>query len=253
MSKNFELLREEGRAQELFSLQTGEGAAVSPAPVIPLAGTPALEVDGMARTEVMKLVQRLFLSSESRAPHQVCFVGTEPGNGCSWICAHAAEILASQVPGSVCALDCDLQAPSLHREFRVENHCGLADALIGNGSIRQYARQLSRPNLWLLSAGSQNADPLSPVLVERMHQRISELGAEFDYILVDTPPLSVGNQAAVLGAWSDGVALVLKANSSRREQARRVLQEFQAANVPVLGAVLNQRTFPIPDKIYSWL
>jgi len=253
MSKNFELLREEGRAQELFSLQTGETAAVSPAPVVPLVGTPALEVDGMARTEVMKLVQRLFFSSQSRGPHQVCFVGTDPGDGCSWICAHAAEILASQVPGSVCALDCDLQAPSLHREFRVENHYGLSDALIGDGSIRQYARQLSRPNLWLLSSGSQGADAFSPSNVERMHQRISELRAEFDYILVDSPPLSVGNQGAILGAWSDGVALVLKANSSRREQARHVLQEFQAANVPVLGAVLNQRTFPIPDKIYSWL
>jgi len=135
----------------------------------------------------------------------------------------------------------------------VENHYGLSDALIGDGSIRQYARQLSRPNLWLLSSGSQGADAFSPSNVERMHQRISELRAEFDYILVDSPPLSVGNQGAILGAWSDGVALVLKANSSRREQARHVLQEFQAANVPVLGAVLNQRTFPIPDKIYSWL
>jgi polysaccharide biosynthesis transport protein len=253
MSKNFELLREEGRAQELFELQTSESTAVSPVPVIPLSGTPALEVEGMARIEVMKLVQRLFLSSESRGPRKVCFIGTEPGNGCSWICAHVAEILASQVPASVCALDCDLQAPSLHHEFKVENHYGLGDALIGNGSIRQYARQLSRSNLWLLSAGSQSEDPLSPSNLARMQQRIAELQAEFDYILIDTPPLSVSNQAATLGAWSDGVALVLKANSSRREQARRVLQELQAANVPVLGAVLNQRTFPIPDKIYSWL
>jgi len=253
MSKNFELLREEGRAQELFGPQTTETRAVSPAPVIQLAGTPALEVEGMARTEVMKLVQRLFASSDSRGPRQVCFVGTEPGNGCSWICAHAAEILASQVPGSVCAVDCDFQAPSLHREFRVENSYGLRDALIGDGSIRQYARQLSRPNLWLLSSGSQNGDPWSSASLERMHQRISELRADFDYVLVDTAPLSLGNHVGVLGAWSDGVALVLKANSSRREKARRVLEELQAANVPVLGAILNQRTFPIPDKIYSWL
>jgi protein-tyrosine kinase len=253
MSKNFELLREEGRAQELFGPQTGESRAVPPAAVMPLAGTPALEVDGMARTEVMKLVQRLFLSSDSRGPRQVCFVGTEPGNGCSWICAHTAEILASQVPGSVCALDCDLNAPSLHREFQVENHHGLTDALIGEGSIRQYVHQLSRPNLWLLSSGSQNEDPVSSLNLERMHQRISQLRAEFDYVLIDTTPLSLSKQGPLLGAWSDGVALVLKANSSRREKARRVVEEFQAANVPVLGAVLNQRRFPIPDKIYSWL
>jgi Mrp family chromosome partitioning ATPase len=253
MSKNFELLREEGRAQELFGLQPAESRAVPPVPVPQLSGTPAVEVEGLARTEVMKLVQRLFLASDSRAPHQVSFVGTAPGNGCSWICAHAAEILALQVPGSVCVVDCDLLAPSLHLEFKVDNPYGLADALIGDGSVRQYARQLSRPNLWLLSSGSRNEDPFSPSNLERMHQRMSELRAEFDYVLVDTPPLSASNQGLTMGSWSDGVALVLKANSSRRETARRVLEELQAANIPVLGAVLNQRTFPIPDKIYSWL
>jgi protein-tyrosine kinase len=52
---------------------------------------------------------------------------------------------------------------------------------------------------------------------------------------------------------SDGVVLVLKANSSRREAARQALNEMQSANVRVLGAVLNQRTFPIPEKIYKRL
>jgi protein-tyrosine kinase len=251
MSKNFELLREEGKAHELFSQQTGETRSVPPATNFSV--TPALEVEGLARTEVMKLVHRLFFAADSQGARQVSFIGTEPGNGCSWICAHAAEILASQVAGTVCALDCDFHTPTLHREFQVENHYGLADALIGNGSIRQYARQLSRPNLWLLSSGSRSEDASSPLNLERVHQRISELRAEFDYILVDTAPLSFGNHGVVTGAWSDGVALVLKANSSRRETARKVLQELQAANVQVLGAILNQRTFPIPDKIYSWL
>jgi Mrp family chromosome partitioning ATPase len=47
--------------------------------------------------------------------------------------------------------------------------------------------------------------------------------------------------------------LIVKANSSRREIARKALQELQAANLPVLGAILNQRTFPIPEKIYKLL
>jgi Mrp family chromosome partitioning ATPase len=250
MSKNFELLRDEGRAQELFGTQTIESRPI--APKAPLSGTPAVEIEGMARTEVMKLVQRSLLSSESRGIHQVCFVGTEPGTGCSWLCARAAEILASQVPGSVCAVDCDLRAPSLHREFRVENYHGLSDAVAGNGSIRDYVQQLSRPNLWLLSAGhSENGS--SQLNLERMHQLLSELRSEFEYVLIDAAPRNVSNDGVVLGAWSDGVVLVLKANSSRRETARNVLQELQAGNVQVLGAVLNQRTFPIPDKIYSWL
>jgi Mrp family chromosome partitioning ATPase len=251
MSKNFELLREEGRAQELFGLPTEE-TATAPAAIEP-AATPALVMEGMAHAEVTKLVNRLFLVSGAKAPRQVVFMGTEPGSGCSWICAHAAEILASQVTGSVCALDCDLHSPTLHREFQVENHYGLAEALVGNENIRQYAKQLSRPNLWLLSSGSWNGSSPSSLNLQRVHQRISELRAEFDYILLDTAPFSLSNQGFVLSSWSDGVALVLKANSSRREIARKALQELQAAKTPVLGAVLNQRTFPIPHKIYSRL
>jgi Mrp family chromosome partitioning ATPase len=86
-----------------------------------------------------------------------------------------------------------------------------------------------------------------------MHQRMSELRAEFDYVLLDVAPLNSSNHGRILGSWCDGVALVLKANSSNRKVARKALEELQAAKVPVLGAVLNQRTFPIPDSIYRRL
>jgi len=73
----------------------------------------------------------------------------------------------------------------------------------------------------------------------------------FDYVLVDSSAMSSANDAISLGAAADGVILVLKANSSRKETARNAVRDFQAANVRVLGAVLNQRTFPIPDSIYN--
>jgi len=65
--------------------------------------------------------------------------------------------------------------------------------------------------------------------------------------------MSSSKEAIVLGALSDGVVLVLKANSSRKETARSAVQEFQTAKVRVLGAVLNQRKFPIPEAIYNKL
>jgi Mrp family chromosome partitioning ATPase len=56
-----------------------------------------------------------------------------------------------------------------------------------------------------------------------------------------------------LGSGSDGIVLVLRANSSRRESARKATQDLQNAKARVLGAVLNQRTFPIPESIYKKL
>jgi Mrp family chromosome partitioning ATPase len=83
-----------------------------------------------------------------------------------------------------------------------------------------------------------------------MRLRITELRKEFDYVLIDTAAMNICNDAIGLGCMADGVVMVLKANASRRETARQAIQDLQSGKAKVLGAVLNQRTFPIPDSIY---
>ena len=257
MSRNFELLTQLGRMQEVLESQV-EQPLTEPASVEAVAPpveddfpcTYSLEMDGAVRDEISKLVQNLFLSPEG--PRRVVFSGTESGCGCSWMCAHAAELLTSQVRGSVCVVDCNLRAPGLHQQFGVENQPGLSDALLGSGSVREYTQRLSR-NLWLMSSGAQTRNAQDMLGSERMRVRLSELRAAFDYVLIDAAPLNSYNDAIVLGGLSDGVLLVLKAHSSRRETAQKALQELHTSNVRALGAVLNQRTFPIPDSLYKRL
>jgi Mrp family chromosome partitioning ATPase len=205
------------------------------------------------RAEVAKLVHNLFLASSAKAPRRVVFTASESGSGCSWLIARAGEILAAQVQGSVCVVDCNLRAPDLHQKFGAENHYGLCDALQQVDPIRQYAQCLSRSNLWLLSSGLVTENWQELMTSSRLQARLTELFAEFDYVLIDAVALNICNDAMVLGKLADGVVLIVKANSSRREIARKALQELQAANLPVLGAILNQRTFPIPEKIYKLL
>jgi len=231
----------------LTSVEQETAAATEPDT---LPASLCVELDGVVRDEITKLVQTLFLLPEVNRSRRVVFAGTESGSGCTWICARAAEILALQIRASVCVVDCNLRSPRLHKQFGLENHHGLSDALRSSGPVRQYARQLSRKNLWLLSCGSSADDWQTLLVSDRMRQRMTELRAAFDYLLIDATPLGTCNDAILLGGLSDGVVLVLKANSSRREKARQALQELRAANVPIFGAVLNQRTFPIPESIY---
>jgi Mrp family chromosome partitioning ATPase len=249
MSRNFELLHEAGKVQDMLR----QRLEVAASPTLVVTGSPALHIEGTARDEVMKLVQSLFLATGLHRTRQVVFVGTESRSGTSWMCAHAAEVLAAQAVGSVCVVDCNLVSPALHKQFRVQNHFGLADALQGNEPIRQYVQQLSRPNLWLLSGGSSNGKSEELLTQETMRRRMLELRAEFDYVLLDVAAVSAGNHAAVLGSWCDGVAIVVKANSTNRRDARQAVKDLQAANALVLGAILNQRTFPIPESIYNRL
>ena len=212
-----------------------------------------LEMEEKQRDEIMKFIQHVFLMPGAEAPRTVVLAGTEPGNGCSWICCRAADILASQVKGPICIVDANLRSPGLHQMFGVENHHGLSDALEATESIRSFVSPLGRQNLWLLSCGANATDRRSLMSSDRMRLRLAELRQYFKYVLIDSPALSLGNEGIVLGRAAEGVVLVLKANSSRREAARKAVQELQNAGVRILGAVLNQRTFPIPQAIYNKL
>ncbi len=249
MSKNFELLQQADKLHDISNLNQSRPSL----PIESVACAPPLEIGEAARDEITKLGRRLFQIPGAEAPRMVVFAGTEKGNGCSWLCARVGEFLASQVSGSVCLLDCNFRSPSLHQEFGLPNHYGLSDALRRSDGIQPYLRPLSRPNFWLFSCGSPVENGQALLGSDRMRVLVQELREEFDYIIVDAAPLDAGTDSIVLGGLSNGVVLVLKANSSRRDTAGKALQELHSANVPVRGVVLNRRTFPIPEAIYKHL
>ena len=268
MSRNFELLQNIGKEQEYFQAgdvlsepvtvplaqpQAEPGTAFTAAALPAGTDTSQCSTESSQLTELAKLVQRVFLLPGNESHRTVVFTSSDSGNGCSWICARVGELLASQVTGSVCLVDANLHSPTLHQQFGVSNHHGLSDALRLSGSIRGYATQVSRRNLALVSCGSEQKEAQGLVSSDRMRVRLHELRSEFDYVLVDCPSMDVGNEAISLGAVADGIILVLKANTTRKERARGAVQELQNAKVRILGAVLNQRTFPIPDAIYKKL
>ncbi len=279
MSRNFELLQNIGKEEEYFQPERmlKETVPAAPAPATEQIAEPAPQFDGTVAApvpgpapvtsseplqfsmessqlaELAKLVQRVFLLPGSEYNRSVVFTSSDAGNGCSWICARVGELLASQVTGSVCLVDANLQSPTLHEQFGVPNHYGLADALRQGGSIRGYVSQLSRRNLALVSCGSEPSDSQAMLSSDRMRMRLSELRSEFDYVLIDCPSMSASNEAISLGAAADGVILVLKANATRKDRARSAVRDLQASKIKVLGAVLNQRTFPIPEKLYNKL
>jgi Mrp family chromosome partitioning ATPase len=69
-------------------------------------------------------------------------------------------------------------------------------------------------------------------------------------VVIHSGPIRLETSATLLSRWTDGVVLVVEANATRRNTARRVKEILVTANVSVLGVVLNNRTFPIPEAIY---
>jgi len=252
MSKNFELLQKLGREQELLGPTAPVNTDPSEASAQPASPASLEGATGPGLEQIVALVQNIFLARGAEAPRLVVFSSTERESGCTWVCARAAEVLSNRVAGSVCVIDANFLAPALDRQFPGENRPGLAEALTRLDPIRTFARACSR-NLWLIGAGAMDATSASLLSSDRMRLRITELRKEFDYVLIDTAAMAVSHDAIGIGALADGVVLVLKANSSRRETARQAVDNLQAGKAKVLGAVLNQRTYPIPESIYKRL
>ena len=257
MSKNYELLQQAefglGVASTL-TIGTSPAPAENASPGIAGATQILPSLEPEVREEALKLVQRLFLIPREAPPRAVVFAGVDLSVGCNWLCSVTAKLLVKSVPGSVCLVEGNLRSPSLIDAMELERDGGLVESLRSEGTIREFTRQLGPENLWLLSAGTPPTQDSAVLLnSDRMKERIRELRKEFDYLIMNAPPLSAFADGMVLGAMTDGVVLVLEANSTRREAAVRVTENLRTTKIPVLGAVLNNRTFPIPAAVYKRL
>jgi Mrp family chromosome partitioning ATPase len=253
MSENYELIEQAGiRLGNSASRTKGAVGAASQNKTLTVTEI-LTEAPPATREESLKLVQRLFLTSEQTPPKAVVFAAIDSGSGCTRLCAITAQLLAENVSGSVCLVEGNFHTPSLPNLYGVDNHRGLADSLRQEGAIQGFAKQVGRDNVWLLSSGSLEAEYANLLNCDRMKERIAELRRTFDYVLVDAPPLNSYADAMVFGRLADGVVLVLEANATRREAALRVVERLRATRIPVLGAVLNKRTLPIPSALYKRL
>lgn len=248
MSRNFELLQRASREDRWRG-----DTATQP----PISRTyemrPVPDSHVLSREKLMKLVQTVFFRPGKETRRVVVFAGAGSGTGCSSICMGAAEALAAQTEEPVCIVDSNLRLPSLHLCLGIENREGLSEALLNGGPIRKYLQKLPVPNLWFLPSGRSSSPKAGVMSSSRLASRIVELRQEFRYALMDSPPVNIYSDAVPLGQAADGVILVVAANSTRREAACKAKACFESAGANLLGVVLNNRTYPIPQAIYERL
>jgi Mrp family chromosome partitioning ATPase len=222
-------------------------SALAPAPAGRRRSSP--RIDGRILDEEMRLVQRVFFGP-SRA-RTVVFCGVEPRNGASSICARAAEILSSEGNRPVCVIDANLRNPALHNCFNASNTTGWTDAIAQPASVHHYVQPLT-PSLFLLTAGSSLAG-IHSALAAGLPSVLRELQIAFNFILIDAPPAALYPDAGFIAQPTDGVVLVVEANVTNRCAAMAAKDSLERAECRVLAAVLNKRTFPVPEHIYRRL
>jgi Mrp family chromosome partitioning ATPase len=160
-------------------------------------------------------------------------------------------MLEARGGGSVCLVD----ANTAGQRFGSAHNAGLAELVRDpDCSLMNTVSRVPGRQLWILKSGAAAYDHSRRMAgSDNLRRRIDELRASFSFVLVDAAPFDKSHDALTLGALADGLVLGLRANRTRRDTARLVKQEIEAAKVKLLGAILVDRTFPVPEAIYKWL
>jgi hypothetical protein len=202
-----------------------------------------------AEEQIHSLVRQVFLPGWPKPAQQVVFSPVDAETDISAICMRVGLALSAQVSGTTCLVEANLNSPGLEQVVMKNGHDLIANQ--EKSAFQDPSRQFSN-ELWLI--------PRKVFLGEHdglsgpwLRDRLAELRQTFDYTVLYGPPAGAGSEAALMGSLCDGVVLVLAANSTRRVAAQKVKERMHAANARVLGAVLSDRTFPIPDSIYKRL
>lgn len=191
------------------------------------------------------LTSILFCGDHGGSPRVLVLASANPREGKTTAASNLAIVLA-QIGRRVLLIDGDLRRPRLHDLFSLQNAEGLSTLLLcpvavpGAPFAFDGAVQLTAvPNLFVLPSGPSSTAISSAVYSSRLPQLIRAAREQYEFVLIDTPPMLHMPDARVIGRHADGVILVLRASQTTRDAARRAHQRFRDDGTRVFGTILN--------------
>jgi hypothetical protein len=209
-----------------------------PPRVQPLRPSAGWNPGKFAREQLSGLVRQVFSASGTRLVRQIVFSAVDPEADVRNICRQVGESLALETAGGIAVVGEYPQLSLDWRTFQAANQDR-------NITLRETAARMCG-NLWLVPACE------SARSTESVHKYLWRIRREFEYSIVAAPPAG-STGAAAIGMFADGMILVLSARYTRRATALRIKESLQKSQVRLLGTVLSDREFPIPERIYRRL
>lgn len=178
-----------------------------------------------------------------RSPTRILFTSTERGAGTTSIAAATAMGIARNLRVDVSLIETNLQAPALAAYLGLPGEPGLSDVLDGRVDVEKAVRQvesLGEKRLRVVCAGSARLSLPGEFATPAAKDAIAKATAGSRYVIVDAPPIFDHPETRLLMREADAAVLVLRAGSSRREDAQRAVRELQDSGVRVIGTILNR-------------
>jgi Mrp family chromosome partitioning ATPase len=189
--------------------------------------------------QIHALVQQLFFRHESGPVRHVGFSSVEASTETATLCLAVAKALAAGERYDVGLIDAHSDPVRLQSHLQIPS------------SNRAEPTWLIAPRLWMVPRQSWLPDSCGQRTTDQNLSRLRERTIEFDFSILWCAPVSW--LAASIGQACDGLVLVLTANKTRRLVAAQIKDQLSKAQVPLLGTVLTERRFPVPQGLYRSL
>ncbi len=238
---------------------------VSPTPAAPLVGTPpvppALRLAERPTLRELRplepsyerIIQRLLAFRGGRRHCCLLVASAVPGEGASTVAGNLAVAIGGSRCGRVILVDANLRSPSRHKVFQTGTADGLADVLGGRAELKAAVLEAPRFGIAVLPSGRPSDIAPDMLTVSALQRVVTALQSQFDWVILDGPPVTTYPDASSLAVVADGTILVLRAERTRSEVAEKAMKVLHDAGATLLGGVLNGRRYHIPEFIYRRL
>ncbi len=172
-------------------------------------------------------------------PRVIVMTSSLAGEGKTTTTANLALVLA-EMGASVCLVEGDLRRPRLLEYLGMEGAVGLTDVLIEQAALADVLQPFGKHRLSVLGAGQLPPNPSELLGSPAMRETLARLEEQFDYVLIDAPPLLPVTDAAVLSSLASGAVLVVGSGLVTRDQVLTAVETLEAVNGQLLGVTLNR-------------
>jgi len=190
--------------------------------------------------EAMRAVRTaVIFSSADEGARAIVVTSTAPGEGKTLISTNLAVALA-QADQRTLVIDGDMRRPRVHGVFRRQQEPGLSNVLVGTARMSDAVRMTQVPNLYVLPSGHIPPNPAELLGSTRYLEALDELRQQFDWIIIDAPPVMAVTDAAILSNSATGVVFVVGAEMTSKRNAISAVEHLTQARAKFIGAVLNR-------------
>lgn len=206
-------------------------------------------------TEQYKILRTNILSmNKGKPPRTIVMTSSLHSEGKSVTALNLAMSLAQAIhKPKVLLIDADLRRGKMGKYLGVGQKAGLSDVLAGKIKLNDALFHLDMENLTFMMSGEVPENPAELLSSDDMQHFISTMRNRFDFVIIDTPPIISVTDASILGAYVDGVVMVIQAGRTQRGIVKRAEELLEQSHSKILGHVLTNIEYHLPEYIYRYL